>query len=65
MKTVGNIALFAWIGLIVLSMILPFVLKGPASRWMLKRRRKLQLVILTLMITWIMLLGLSGVFKLD
>lgn len=60
MRTVGNIALFAWIALIVLSLVLPYVLKGASFRWMLKRR--LQLVILALMITWIMLLSLSGLF---
>jgi hypothetical protein len=62
MRTVGNIALFTWIVLIVVSMILPLVLKGASFRWMLKRRRKLQFAILALMITWIMLLSLSGLF---
>jgi hypothetical protein len=61
-KTVGNIALFAWIALIVVSMILPLVLKRASFRWMLKRRRKLQFAILALMIGWIMLLSLSGLF---
>lgn len=65
MRTIGNIALFTWLGLIVFSIVLAIVKKGKLYRWLFKHRREFQLVILTLMITWIMLLSLSVLFKID